>query len=54
MNEGRYSYDDVKLELVGVGARNLLNNAFHVLGGASGKNSRKMRCLGEICCPHIA
>ena len=31
MDEGRYSYDVVELELIGIGARNLLGNALRVL-----------------------
>ena len=34
MDEGRYSYDAVELEFMGVGARNLLGNAFRVLAAA--------------------
>jgi len=34
VDEGRYSYDAVELELIGVAARNLLGNALRVLAAA--------------------
>jgi hypothetical protein len=34
VDEGRYSYDAVELELMGVGTRNLLGNALRVLAAA--------------------
>jgi hypothetical protein len=34
VDEGRYSYDAVEFELIGVGARNLLGNALRVLAAA--------------------
>ena len=37
VDEGRYSYDAVELELMGVDARNMLGNAFRVLTAAPAK-----------------
>ena len=45
VDEGRYSYDAVELEFMGVGARNLFGNAFRVLAVAPARITTRWGCL---------
>ena len=45
MDEGRYSYDAVELEVMGVGARNLLGNALRVLEAALARMAARWGAL---------
>lgn len=45
MDEGRYSYDAVELELIDVGARNLVGSALRVLAAALARMAARWGAL---------